>query len=128
MNVLAQNWIWVLLAVAVFFVIRRGFHGGHHGGFGGHGMGHGGTRDYVGHDGGTSAGSPETATDPVSGEKVHVSGALTAVYNGRVYYFASKETRERFEAAPSQYALGAEGVGYPAPSGASPHHRKRHGC
>ncbi len=33
--------------------------------------------------------------------------ALTSVHGGRIYYFGSKENRERFEASPEAYAARA---------------------
>lgn len=47
--------------------------------------------------------APETATDPVCGTTVHTNAAKSAVHDGYVYYFCSRECRERFEAAPETY-------------------------
>lgn len=58
---------------------------------------------------GTAHGVAASAVDPVSGETLARSTALTSVYGSKVYYFASRENRERFEAAPAQYAAKAAG-------------------
>lgn len=41
-------------------------------------------------------------TDPVSGEPVDVARASTSFLAGRVYYFESPQTRQRFEAAENR--------------------------
>jgi len=46
---------------------------------------------------------PDTDTDPVCGMKVQTKNAKPSVHNGMVYYFCSRECRERFEAAPDLY-------------------------
>jgi YHS domain-containing protein len=52
---------------------------------------------------------PETDTDPVCGKKVRTDQARASVHDGMVYYFCSRECRERFEAAPDLYeGSGAE--------------------
>ncbi|MEO3429584.1 YHS domain-containing protein [Pelagibius sp. CAU 1746] len=43
---------------------------------------------------------PETDTDPVCGKTVRPDQAKPSVHGGMVYYFCSRECRERFEAAP----------------------------
>ncbi|ODV12979.1 MAG: hypothetical protein ABT20_03160 [Rubrivivax sp. SCN 70-15] len=135
MNGVNANIIWVLIALAaVWFLLRRGRHGGHgQGGFGGHGHGGFGGR---GHDGGGHHGgsherlgnasprdhdalSPGAAIDPVSGKPVRTDQALTSVNAGRTYYFESEDTRRRFEAEPQRYATAA-----PPPQRRS----RRHGC
>lgn len=137
------NWTWILIGVAIlaFFLLRRrrgGFgHGGHglgglsdpgHGGFGGFGHGHHGGHGHGGHDRSERNRSaslpPDAAIDPVSGAAIPTAGAITSVYQGRAYYFASKENRDRFEAVPEDYVGKAQGV--PAGDGESaerPHHR-----
>jgi len=158
MDWLSQNWFWVLLAIgAAFYFLRGGVgrhsgghggglggHGGHGGGLGallggighgGHGSGHGGG----GHDRGPEGhgeprasrvpdDAPEAAVDPVSGEAVRTAQALTSVYDGKIYYFASKENRDRFEAAPPEYAHKA--AGHPVRPAQAPHERPRgrRGC
>lgn len=135
MDWLAQNWIWVVIAIAiVWFLASRGghAHGGHMGTVESNlpgGMNH------FGHAGATGSaqqampapGVPEAALDPVSGQAVRGVDALTSVYQGNVYYFASKENRERFEAAPQAYA--AKAAGHPVqPAPATGHSAHRHGC
>lgn len=47
--------------------------------------------------------APETDTDPVCGKTVHTDQAKPSIHDGMVYYFCSRECRERFEAAPELY-------------------------
>lgn len=47
--------------------------------------------------------APETDVDPVCGKRVHTRSAKPSVHDGWVYYFCSRECRERFEAAPHLY-------------------------
>lgn len=147
MSWLAQNWVWVVVGVAIaWFALRgrlgglgghgRGAHSGGHGGgllgglgHGGHGganvgPGHGG--DGVQRDSLPAASAPEAAVDPVGGEAVRTAQALTSVYQGKVYFFASKENRDRFEAAPLEYAHKATGYAVRAPEVAN--ERRRGGC
>jgi YHS domain-containing protein len=60
------------------------------------------------------------AIDPVTRKDVATDRALTSIYQGRIYYFETAESRQRFEASPEQYAR--EGLGQPlsSPQGASP--------
>ena len=121
MNWLAQNWVWVLIGVAVaWFLLRGGGHSrGHGGGFGG----------LLGGSGGPPAANvPEAAIDPVSGEAVRTAQALTSVYQGKIYYFASKENRDRFEAAPQEHAHKAAGHAVRPAEAAHEHPRRRGGC
>ena len=155
MNWLAQNWVWVLIGVAVaWFLLRGGGHsrghgggfggllggsGGHGGGLGGllgglggHGGGFGGHGDHGGHDerpqSPPAANVPEAAIDPVSGEAVRTAQALTSVYQGKIYYFASKENRDRFEAAPQEHAHMAAGHPVRPAEAANERPRRRRGC
>lgn len=123
MNWLAQNWVWIVLAVGAIWLFSRGGLAGC--GMGGHGS-HGG---HSGGGAGPAPGgdpmrnpdtTPEKAVDPVSGHEVLTARAMTAFYQGRVIYFESPENRQRFEAAPEQYARGAT----PRPQ----QHRHQHGC
>lgn len=117
MEWLTQNWIWIVLVVGVFFMMRRGGMGC---GVGGHRSHHGGHSE--GHGDGHSDGAPrlESAIDAVSGQAVGVEKALTSVYRGRTYYFATRENRDTFEAAPERYASAA--------GSEHEHRRNRHGC
>lgn len=58
--------------------------------------------------------APKTAVDPLCGKSVQTGGAKSSVNDGAVYYFCSRECRERFEAAPSLY-LGQPPEALPEP-------------
>lgn len=132
MNFLSQNWLWIAVAIGAVFFMFRGGHGGFgrmgHGGFGsmghgGHGShGHGRDRDRLPDRASETVGA---SIDPVSGAAVRTDGALTSVYKGRVFYFASKENRDRFEAAPAEFAGKASGVELPS---TVERPRRRGGC
>lgn len=115
MNWLTQNWVWIVVAIGLIWMMRRG-------GMPGCGMGH------ANHGGGSSGHESNTpppekagkSSDPVSGKEVDIQHAITSYYGGRVYYFESPETRQRFEASPEKYAS-------PAASSAQRAHR-HHGC
>ena len=114
MNWLAQNWVWIVVAAGLIWMMRRG-------GMPGCGMGH---AHHGGGTSGTDSGIPPAekagrSTDPVSGKAVDTQHAITSYYGGRVYYFESPETRQRFEASPEKYAS-------PAPAEQRPH--RHHGC
>lgn len=83
-------------------------------GCGAHVMGHGksgGTRD---EPSGSATDvrwtAPKTDTDPVCGITVQTRNSKSAVYDGHVYYFCSRECRERFEAAPTSYLTTTDAV------------------
>ncbi len=139
MQGLTQNWSWILIAIAVvaFFLLRRGRgHGGiGHGGHGDGGFDLGSNHGHHHHHDSDDADGrgaplpqqlPETVVDPVSGAAVHTADAITSVYQGRAYYFASKEDRDRFEAAPQDYANKVQGI--PIGGSAERPHRRHHGC
>lgn len=120
MEWLTQNWILVALGIGVAFYFFRGGLGGHAGGHGGAllgGMGHGGHGgDSGGHERNdaqpesrVAANAPEAAVDPVGGDAVRTAQALTTLYQNKIYYFASKENRDQFEAAPQEYAQKVAG-------------------
>ena len=46
---------------------------------------------------------PVTDIDPVCGKTVQTASARPSVHDGSVYYFCSRDCRERFEAAPDLY-------------------------
>lgn len=90
---------FIVWAGLIFLMMRFGC--------GAHIVGHG-QQSRNGHpDGGGAAPlrwiPPETDTDPVCGKTVRTSMSKTSVYDGAVYYFCSRECRERFEAAPHTY-------------------------
>ncbi len=131
MGFLSMNWIWIALAIGVaFYFLRRSSSAN----TGGHGTGvrnrldgprHAGHGAQPASDSKTNA--PEAAIDPIDGEPVSAAKALTSLHQGKVYYFASKENRDRFEASPEEYAGKVVGHAVPG-SDAQPEHRHRHGC
>ncbi len=113
MEWLAQNWIWIVFAIGIFLLMR---HGGIGHGFGGHSHhSHHSHEDYDRTDD-----MDRRLKDPVSGEPVDPERAINSTYQGRVYYFASRENRDKFEASPAQYASAAGSY--------QEHHHRRHGC
>lgn len=90
---------FLIWAIAIFLIMRVGC--------GSHVAGH----DHAGSGShGRNAGSPdlrwippEKDVDPVCGKTISTAAAKSAVYDGHVYYFCSRECRERFEAAPQSY-------------------------
>lgn len=138
MTWISQNWIWIVVGIALaWFLMRRGMgvHGGHMGGDGAGGllggMGHGGHGESRGSEppqATPGVNAPEAAVDPVGGQAIRTANAVTSVYQGRIYYFASKENRDRFEAAPQDYASKAAGHPVQSPERAEPRTRRRGGC
>ncbi|MDX8477932.1 YHS domain-containing protein [Mesorhizobium sp. VK24D] len=131
MNFWSQNWLWILIGLGVVFFVFRGGHGfGHmrHSGYGGH-HGHDGHGDGDGWNQDRRPGAVSqtvgAAVDPVSGAAVRTGSALTSLYQGRVYYFASKDNRDRFEAAPNEFAGKASGIELGGPPERP---RRRGGC
>lgn len=115
MEWLIQNWAsLLLLAVVLIFLSRRG----------GIGCGIGGRAaresSPPSRDEKSSTNSPPF--DPVSGESVSRDTAPASAYHGRIYYFASRENRDTFEAAPDKFAATAAGVH------GQPHRHGGHGC
>lgn len=97
---LEQNWVFILLVIGVLFMMRRG----------GMCCGAGVGRHHHGGDGeGVSQPRTESNIDPVSGQPVDPQTAVTSVYQGRIYYFATRENRDRFEATPEQFAAKSQG-------------------
>jgi YHS domain-containing protein len=92
---LEQNWISILLVIGVIFMMRR------------MGCGSSGTRRHHHSENSEGVAQPQSESniDPVSGNAVDPQTALTSVYQGRTYYFASRENRDRFEASPAQFAV-----------------------
>lgn len=139
MNWLAQNWGWIAIAAAVaWFFWHKGM-GSRLGTRGGSLLGSIGQAGHGGHGGASGgrdesapnlpqAGAPEAAVDPVGGEAVRTAQALTSVYQGQIYYFASKENRDRFEAAPQEYAHKAAGYALRPAESDSPRPRRHGGC
>ena len=116
-----QSLVYFLLFGGLFLLMMRFGCGSHVMGHGGHG--HGGHDHGEPGPSGAGAGagpsSPDEAKDPVCGMTIKTTGAKTAAFNGQVYYFCSTTCRDKFEAAPAQYATAA------APT---QHKEHRHGC
>ncbi|WP_295754553.1 YHS domain-containing protein [Undibacterium sp.] len=114
MQWLSQYWIWIVLVIGIILMMhRRGV---------GHGHSHGGYGQHHSPESDTLSADPNRGTkDPVSGENVNPETAVNAMYQGRVYYFTSRENRDSFEASPAQYASSAGGRD-------EGHRHHRHGC
>ena len=94
--------LYFALWAGLFFLMMRFGCGAH---VMGHGQQHGGT-PADSEKGGTPNVKwlpPAMDVDPVCGKTVQTAGAKSAVYDGTVYYFCSRDCREIFEAAPEQY-------------------------
>lgn len=141
MQGLALNWSWILIAVAVvaFFFLRRGHrsHGGSDYGGRSHApfdkagdLGHHNHHDPEPGERGAATWPqpPEAVVDPVSGIAVRTADAITSIYAGKAYYFASKEDRDRFEAAPQDYANKVQGIPIGGHDSAARPRRRHHGC
>ncbi len=124
MQWITQNWLWMLLAVGFFFMMRRGGCG-----MGGGMKGHESHGDHASHgDHGSQMPSHAeenksagTAIDPVNKATLDSATALTSVYHGKTYYFSSAENRTIFEADPAQYASAELAE-------QQPHKSHHHGC
>lgn len=122
MDSITQNWPWILIALAAgaFFFLRsrRGGHGGHR-------------HDAEGERDGAANSAPvvpDATIDPVSGAAVRTAGAPNAFYRGRIYYFASKENRDRFEASAEEFASKTPGVATDGSAPSERPRRRRSGC
>lgn len=108
MEWLSQNWLWIVLAIGGFFLLTR------MGGMGGCGIGHSRRRDDDGRETVPPAAGnhPGTLFDPVS-RHAFVAGNMpfSTVYDGRAYYFESRENRDSFEADPGKYVRGSATAG-----------------
>lgn len=95
MNWLAQNWLWIVFGVFVLAVFNRGTRFRR--------------RALSRPDSGRQEiiEQADAAIDPVTHKAISTAGAATSVYQGRIYYFESAESRQRFEASPAQYAREA---------------------
>ncbi|ODV10053.1 MAG: hypothetical protein ABT20_09205 [Rubrivivax sp. SCN 70-15] len=103
MTWLSENWLPLLIGggILLFMLRGRGMMGC---GMGGHGS-HGSTQ-HGSH--GRDDGAKREAIDPVSREAVAGDGAISSVYRGRIYRFASRENRDQFEAAPERFATAQQ--------------------
>ena len=143
MDWLSQNWVWVVVAAGILaYLLQRNrmHHADRFGSMAGGTSRSGALGDQRGQSsiadtrapagyGTERASTPGTAIDPVTGTSVLISVALTSVHAGQVYYFASTESRARFEASPAQFVRGGENPQSPeqdhVPADRSHH---RHGC
>jgi YHS domain-containing protein len=119
MEWLLQNWIWIVFAVGLLLLMRRG---GMACGMG-RGRSHGDDTQAHQHPGDAPQAPDRGPKDSVSSAIVNSATALHSMYQGRMYYFASPENRDAFEASPSRYA-GHVGE----PNEEHRHHHHRHGC
>lgn len=122
MGWITENWIWLALGIVVLFLMRRGGLGhfaGDHAGYGSGGQG-------LQPDRGAPPTAPASTIDSVSGKPVRADKALTTLYRGAIYYFASSKNRDRFEAAPQEYAQKA--VGQHMRRAGTADSDRRHGC
>jgi YHS domain-containing protein len=109
MQWITQNWIWIVVAIGVFYFMTR---------MPGMGRSMGSMRRGYGRDSGAppadrGTGS-NTAFDPVSRRAVTTGGsAISAVYHDRAYYFENREDRDAFEAEPEKYIAGSPAAGQP---------------
>lgn len=70
---------------------------------------------------------PQAAFDPVSQRAVTVGSApASTVYQGRAYYFESRENRDTFEGNPEKYLARSPAASQPIESADRP--RRRRGC
>ena len=119
---ISQNWLWLLIAVAGFFLLVR---------MGGCGMGRsmshrhgGGSEPPTGHES-----DSRVPLDPVSHHDIANGGtSISTVYHGRAYYFENRENRDTFERDPEKYLAAAPSAGQPISSEDSGRPRHRHGC
>lgn len=128
MDWITQNWTWIVFAIAVFLLVfiwiafaigvflsmRRSSKE--------HRMGHAhGTRTIQQQeDDASHIDLDMRPKDPISGEITNPETALNSMYQGRMYYFGSRENRDTFEASPAQYASRA--------GERLEHRHHRHGC
>ena len=99
MDWLTQNWTYLLLLVGGIIFMR----------FGGMACGFGKRRAHPAHgpsrqEGDNTSVESGAPTDPVSRHIVDPKTAVATIYQGRAYYFESRENRDRFEATPDQFA------------------------
>lgn len=113
MQWLSQYWIWIVFAVGILLLMRRG-------GFG-FGMGHGSHSRSSSDTADQIRDSDSRPVDPVNGELVSSALDVNSMYQGRLYHFVSRENRDKFEASPAQYASLARDHD-------AAHRHHRHGC
>jgi len=95
MEWLTQNWTWLVLLFGFVLLMSRGGMGC--------GIGHSPAHRDADRDRGQDT-PPTSIKDPMSGETIAPASAVTSDHGGRIYYFASRENRDRFEAQTERYA------------------------
>ena len=123
MGWLSQNWIWLALGLGALFMMRRGRFGHYAGRHAAHGHGGRGAQPTRSATSNTS----DVPIDPVNGKPVRTDKALTTLYRGSIYHFASSKNRDRFEAAPQEYAPTFAGRRVD-PGETADHQPRRRGC
>jgi len=95
--------LYFALWAGLFFLMMRF-------GCGAHVLGHGDGKGAGNHGSKSGAdatqlrwSAPATDIDPVCIKSVKTATAKPSIHDGQVYYFCSRECRERFEAAPDTY-------------------------
>lgn len=123
MDSITQNWLWFALAfVGAGWVLFRFLHQAGR-------NSNRGKDDPRGGDQGSGSPvpsvhrSPASVIDPVSGHSVCTATAPAFFFQGRVYFFASVHSRDRFEAAPRAYVNSRRDPG--KDSDATIHHAGR---
>lgn len=121
MEWLSQNWLWLTIAIAAFFLMHR-MHAhrrriGH-----GHGGGHNSPPSH-------RAEEASPPVDPVSHRPV-LSGnvPISAVYRERAFYFESRENRDAFENDPTKYLEGESAARPHGEPEQSHRQHRQHGC
>lgn len=106
-----ENIIYFGVWAAVIFLMMRFGCGAHIMGGHNHGHDHGAEKNKGGQ---LRWEAPEKDRDPVCGKTIRTSSAKSAVHDGSVFYFCSRECREVFEAAPDLYT-GETPAGHDVP-------------
>ena len=119
MQWLSENWFWIVIGLALFFLMQR-MHG--------HGMGHRrGYRSARGYDDSSHdrTQEPRAVFDPVSRNRILPGGTtISSAYDGRAYYFENRPNRDAFESDPDKYLAAMPESGLPIDDR---RHRRR-GC
>jgi len=123
MEWLTQNWFWLAIAIAAFFLMHR-MHAHRIGHAIGHG--HGGSHNSPPADRAEETGPP---VDPISHRPVSSGNVpISAVYRGRAFYFESRENQEAFESDPAKYLEGESAAGPHGEAEQGHRQHRRHGC
>lgn len=131
MDWLSQNWIWIAVAIGGVFLFSRMGVGGCGIGTCGMGRSMGGSRGNGINGPPVERGTgPGNTFDPVSQHPLPAGAAISSVYQGRAYYFESRENRDAFESDPEKYLAASPKVGQALTSEAASSGRPpwRSGC